>query len=100
MMFNRDSDMTWVAWSQHPVNHLTRDLEITRWIDWDRMTDEERAEQPNAYVCGGYVKVFTYHEAWRNLWNNLTPSQRKLFAELPNFDAEVFKDITGIDYYE
>ena len=40
---------------------------------------------------------FSYKEAWANFWNKITPERKQQFLDLPNFDPEIFKEITGID---
>jgi hypothetical protein len=61
------------------------------------MTDAEKAEHPHASACEGYLKACTYKEAWANFWSVLPDAKRNSFKTLPNFDPEVFKEITGID---
>ena len=34
---------------------------------------------------------------WGKLWPQVTPENKKKLQELPEFDAEIFKGITGID---
>ena len=34
---------------------------------------------------------------WKYSWNNANKENRKLILKLPNFDNEIFKEITGID---
>ena len=60
------------------------------------MTDEEKIYYPKAYVCGGYLKIFTYKESWRNAYDNASENDIKLLKALPNFDSDVFEEITGI----
>ena len=96
MFFNRESDMTWDEWYSCAAYSTAQDLEITKWIEWDDMTDKEKKDNSNAYVCGGYIKVFEYKEAWSNLWNTLSDEQKNSFKTLPNFDADIFEEITGI----
>ena len=94
--FNKESDMTWDEWYNHPAYHAAYGLDITSWISWDSMTDEEKEENPKAFICEGYLKEFTYHEAWANLWCKLNDNQKNSFKTLPNFDSDIFKEITGI----
>ena len=61
------------------------------------MSDEEKENNLDAYVNYGYLRVYTYKEAWANLWSELTDDQKELFKTLPNFDADIFEDITGIE---
>ena len=35
-----------------------------------------------------------YVQAW---WNSLSDHEKNVIKSLPNFDAEIFKEITGID---
>ena len=61
------------------------------------MTDEEKKDDPNFFVRQGYLKTFTYEEAWANYWRDSNEDEKQKVLNLPNFDAKVFKDITGID---
>ncbi|PWV90225.1 pentapeptide repeat protein, partial [Paenibacillus cellulosilyticus] len=37
-----------------------------------------------------------YKQAWSNLWNSLDNDQKICIQSMPNFDAAVFEEITGI----
>ena len=96
--FNKESSFTWEDWYRHKVYCIVQDsFVLTDWIDWDDMSDEEKENNPDAYVNYGYLRVYTYKEAWANLWSELTDDQKELFKTLPNFDADIFEDITGIE---
>ena len=69
-------------------------FDLTEWIYY---TDEEKAADPEKLKTGGYLKVYTYEEAWAKWWADLSAEDRKTIQEIPNFDKEVFKDITGIE---
>ena len=71
-------------------------METTAWIYEKNMSDEEKKEHPTYETTGGYLKVFTYKEAWENLWNNLTDDEKEEIKSIPNFDSEKFESITGI----
>ena len=92
-MFNKPTDKKWNE-IDHP--HFT-EFYLTKWIPEDEMTDEEKKADPQFYVRQGYLKKFEYKEAWANFWKDTDEENRKKFLALPNFDAQVFKDITGID---
>lgn len=71
------------------------DLELTKWIKY---TEEEKESDANKMLIGGYLKTYTYQEAWAN-WNaNATDKQRAEIKALPNYDADVFMQITGLDW--
>ena len=61
------------------------------------MTDKEKENNPDYETLGGYLRKMTYKEAWKYSWNNANKENRKLILKLPNFDNEIFKEITGID---
>jgi hypothetical protein len=61
------------------------------------MTDEEKKNNPKYFVTKGYLKTIPYKEAFAITWNGLTEKQKEEVQQLPNFDAVVFFDITGID---
>lgn len=89
--------MTWDEWFNNPAYDAACGLNITIWINWNELTDDEKKDNPKAYVCGGYLKVFSYHEAWANLWKTLSNKEKDSFKMLPNFDPEIFEEITGIN---
>ena len=44
------------------------------------------------------MKVFEFKEACKNMWDNMTDYEKhRVVTELPNFNADIFKEITGID---
>jgi len=77
-------------------------LHLTKWVSEVNMTDEEKAENPEHETTGGYLKTFTYHEAWANSFNDLTDTEKKqqikLLEALPNFNYSKFVQISGLDY--
>jgi len=72
-------------------------FKLTRWIDIDDMTDKEKEDNPTYKTTEGYLKVYTYKEAWLNSWSKASDEDKELLYRLPNFDATVFKEISGID---
>ena len=70
---------------------------LMEWIDESAMTEDEKQANPSCSFTGGYPRVMEYKEAWRRSWDNADPEDRELVRKLPNFDAEVFFEITGID---
>ena len=94
-----ESNMTWEEWYQHEACVIVHKLSITEWIVLDDMSDNEKRDNPRAEICGGYLKVYEYKEAWKNLWETLTQNQKDAFKTLPNYDPVIFEDITGIKFY-
>lgn len=69
-------------------------FELTKWIEY---TQAEKAADPKKELIGGYLKTYTMEEAWANWWAELNDENREIIKSIPNFDAEIFKDITGIE---
>jgi hypothetical protein len=70
---------------------------LTDWIPESNMTDQEKKDNPSFHVTEGYLKTFSYKEAWKNFWNSLSDAEKQQIKDIPNFDAVVFHEITGID---
>ena len=65
--------------------------------DWIEYTDKEKAEDEDKALIGGYLKTYTMEEAWANWWEEMTDANKEIIKSIPNFDAEIFKEITGIE---
>ena len=46
------------------------------------------------------LKCRSYKDACAIWWSKLTEKNKKIIQEIPNFDPEIFFDITGIDVRE
>ena len=98
-IFNKPSGMSlrdfynseyWKAMCSAPFN-------LTEWTEY---TEEEKETDPEKEKIGGYLKTYTYKEAWANWWNMLSDENKAIIQQIPNFDKEVFKDITGIEVWK
>lgn len=69
----------------------------THWIKESDMTGEEKKNKPLYKTLGGYLKTITYEESWANWWNKASKSDKNAILDLDQFDADIFKGITGID---
>ncbi len=69
-------------------------LPVTKWIDKSDMTTQEKKDKPVYKDLGGYLKVLSYEDAWAEWWAN---NDHQEILDLPHFDADIFKQITGID---
>ena len=67
------------------------------WIYSDNMTEEEKQQHPEYKTTGGYLKTVDHKTACKIMWKNLDNDDKRAILDLPNFDKEVFKEITGID---
>ena len=73
-------------------------FDLTVWVSYDKATEEEKEEHKKEIEnCGGFLKTLEYKEAWRLAWDKASKEEHKELFDLPNWDNEVFKEITGID---
>jgi len=72
-------------------------FELIEWISDADMTEQEKDTNPNYTIMGGYLKKYDYKEAWKKSWDNAMEEDRQKLFKLPNFDAAIFFEISGID---
>jgi len=73
-------------------------FDLAQFVSYDTATDEERKEHKKEIeTCGGFLRTLDYKEAWRRSWDNADDEDRRKVLSLPNWDNEVFKEISGID---
>ena len=91
--FNKETNLTW-----DEIDHPSFDeFYLNKWVSESNMTEEEKKNEPLFYVRGGYLKTYTWEEAWQNYWKDSDEEEKQKVLNLPNFDADIFKEITGID---
>ena len=98
-MFNKPSDMTYREWIDSDARYLLNQIpkNVVEWVYEEDMTDEEKAAHLEAETTGGYLRKLDdseYAVAW---WKSLNQNQKNVIMAIPNFDKEIFKEITGIN---
>jgi len=73
---------------------ISSDFILTEWVEYSA---EEKAQDETKRLIGGYLKTYSYQEACKNWWANMTDENKAIICSMPNFDAEIFKEITGIE---
>lgn len=66
------------------------------WIPSCRMSDAEKEIHPEFETTGGYPKEIDKTSERQEWWNNLPECDKKSIKAIPNFDAAIFEEITGI----
>ena len=98
MLFNKPSNMTYNDWlisdARYLLNQIPKD--VVEWVYEDDMTDEEKETYPTYKTTGGYLKVLDESECGQIWWDSLTDDKKKIIKSIPNFDAEIFEQCTGI----
>ena len=95
-LFNKETDFTmeefikteWYAVLTSGEFNLTK---------WRAYTDEEKAQDERKRFIGGELITIPYKEACANWWASLSEKDKAIIKTIPNFDANIFAEITGID---
>ncbi len=69
---------------------------LTEWIDFSDMTDDEKAQYPLCKNTGGYLKKYDYKEAFKKSFDNASKEEQQAIKKLPNWNKKVFFEISGI----
>lgn len=101
-LFNKESNLTYNDWVLSDARDLLNKIptEILEWVWFDDMSEEEKEANPNAKDTNGYLKIMKPHECAQDWWDKLKDTDKKIILSIPNFDREIFKEITGIDVGE
>lgn len=100
--FNKESDWTYKDWFNSNARLLLNKIptEILEWVWFDNMTEKEKEANPNAESTDGYLKVVKPEMSVQEWWDSLSSTNKNTILSIPNFDREIFKEITGIDVGE
>ena len=71
-------------------------FDLCVWIWWNNMSDKEKGNNKDAFLADGYLKTLGYKEAWQKSFESADEEDIELLKTLPNFDTDVFEEITGI----
>ena len=98
IMFNEPTEMTFDQWRCSAAYGLLNriDFSPTGFICSDAMTDEEKATHPDWETIKGYLKKLDISECCHDWWMNLNIDEKRIIQNMPNFDAKIFKEITGV----
>lgn len=102
--FNTDSPLVRIFNKETNVSRDNIDFpsflyfDLTVWVSHDTATDEEKeAHKIDIETCGGFTKAISYKEAFRIAWNKASKEEHKKLLKLPNWNNEIFMEISGID---
>ena len=101
-LFDKPSDWTYRDWINSDARYILNNMPIDD-IDWvysDDMTDEKIKEHPEHETTGGFLKTQNKSSERQTWWERLDERRKKEVKSIPNFDAKIFKRITGIEVGE
>ena len=61
------------------------------------MSEVEKKAYPEHEKIGGFLKKYSYKEAFQKSWKNTSKEDREKILLVPNFDNDIFLEISGID---
>ena len=98
VMFNKLSNWTIRDWRSSNARNLLNKIprNDVEWICANEMTEEEKKAHPEYEITGGYLKILDERNSSQIWWDGLTSRDKNIIKQLPNFDAEIFYEITGI----
>ena len=98
MLFNKPSNMTYREWLKSDARWLLNQIpkNVVKWVYEEDMTDEEKRLHPTYKTIGGYLKVLDESECGQLWWNGLSDKDKTIIKAIPNFDADIFEECTGI----
>jgi len=72
------------------------------WVDEADMSEAEKIAYPSYTTTGGFLKTVEYKEAFKDSWKKLSEEEKskqyKILTDLPNWNPEMFYEISGIDF--
>ena len=99
--FNKPSEWTYSDWKRSRARNLLNTMPENLNYIWSQyMSDDEKKKHPEAQTTGGYLRKADTTKAVNEWWKKLDIEDKEEIKALPNFDSEIFKEITGIDVDE
>lgn len=71
-------------------------FDITEWVAEENMTEKEKQDNPSYKTTWGFLKVYSYKEARKRAYDKATREEQLAVTKLPNFDADIFFEISWI----
>jgi hypothetical protein len=101
-IFNKDCNLDFDSEILSKVRSIIRNnvKAVCVWVCSENMSDEEKSKFPSHKTTGGYLKERDYKYCWKKGWEKMIDDDKKFIKTLPNFDKDIFFEITGINVEE
>ena len=98
IMFNKPCDWTLRDWFDCKAKRLLDQIpkKVVEWVQLSDMSDEEKIVHSTCKTTGGYLKILDESKCAQLWWNVLPEEDKQVILSLPNFDADIFEECTGI----
>ena len=99
-MFNEPRSWTYNDWIQSDACYIMKKISSCgmKWVIEEEMTEEEKEKYPEYKITGGCLRK-RKSDAQKQ-WEELEEKERETVMALPNFDPEIFYEITRIRVQE
>ena len=77
------------------INAKNIKLPIAKWTEYKDLPKDEQTTTTKQ--LNGKLKTLSYQDAWKQMWSEFSADDKNFFKSLPNFNPEIFKEITGIE---
>ena len=96
-LFNKPSSWTREDWMNSEAKCILNQIpsNTVSWVISECMTDAEKVVHPEYETIGGYLKEVKSDDV-QKWWDSLGFHEKEVIKSIPNFDAEIFKECTGI----
>ena len=91
--FDKKSNMTWEQWRNSKAYLLLKNIRKNVWVNYNEMTEEEKAKYPTAETTDGYLKELDLKEQAEIWWDNLNDYEKEVIRNMPNYDKAKFRKI-------
>ena len=92
--FNKPSDVEYSKELENKIRGLNV-KPILEWVPTSKMSDQEKLDNPSHKTTDGFLRKTGRHD-----WRYLTEQDKEFIKSLPNFDDNIFKQISGISLNE
>ena len=101
-LFDKPSDWTYRDWANSDARYILNNMPTDDicWVYSEDMTDEEKDKHPEHETTGGFLRTLNKSSERQTWWERLDERRKKEVKSIPNFDAKIFKRITGIEVGE
>ena len=101
-LFDKPSDWTYRDWANSDARYILNNMPTDDicWVYSEDMTDEEKEKHPEHETTGGFLRTQNKSSERQTWWKRLDERRKKEVKSIPNFDAKIFKEITGIEVGE
>ena len=99
-MFNKPSGMTYADWERSMARnilfYMPQNIVNIVWTCTENMSDAEKEAHPEFETIGGYLHEEEIKADVQSWWDRLSLNDKETVMSIPNFDADIFFECTGI----